>query len=157
DDQMFLAGLPSLLTDAGMIDEQGKPIAADEVREQVRKQILELSAYYVDNVRTGRVELVIAGAGNTPDETKAAIKWMTRAALSPDWRTDSLRGLRDVIAQQITGRRQRMLGAEEAWVDDPRDAWWQQKELAYVHTRSFLTQAHDLHRLRWMLADPRDG
>ncbi len=157
DNQMFLAGLPSLLTDAGMIDEQGKPIAADEVREQVRKQILELSAYYVDNPRTGRVELVIAGAGNNPDETKAALTWMRRAALSPDWRIDNLPRLRDVVDQEITGMRQRMLGAEEAWVDDPRDAWWLQKELEYVHTRSFLTQAHDLHRLRWMLADPRDA
>ena len=53
-----------------------------------------------------------------------------------------------------------MLGAEESWVDDPRDAWWRSRRSGcryeYLHTSSFLTQAHDLHRLRWMLADPGD-
>ena len=48
------------------------------------------------------------------------------------------------------------LGAEEGWVDDPRDAWWLQSELL-AHTGSFLTRAHDLHRLRWMLSDVGDA
>ena len=33
-----------------------------------------------------------------------------------------------------------MLGAEEAWVDDPRDAWWLQDAVrSHLHTQSFLT------------------
>ena len=155
DDQLFLAALPMLMSDAGVI-ENGKPIAADEMRERMRKEILELSVYYSQNARTGRVELVVAGAGNGAAETKLALGWMKRVLLAPDWRGDNLPRLRDLLDQRLTALRQRMLGAEEDWVDDPRDAWWLQSTLQ-AHTNSFLTEAHDLHRLRWMLSDPGDA
>jgi len=159
DDELWLAALPMLLSDAGVI-ENGRPIAAAEMKDRLRKEILELSVYYSSNLRTGRAELVLAGAGNGAAETKVALAWMRRVMTAPDWRVDNLPRLRDLIDQQLTGLRQRMLGAEEGWVDDPRDAWWQQQTqrlpLEYLHTQSFLTQEHDLHRLRWMLADPGD-
>jgi Zn-dependent M16 (insulinase) family peptidase len=155
DDQMFLAALPSLMSDAGVIVD-GKPIAADEMRERMRKEILELSVYFVDNAVTGRVELVAAGSGNGAGETKAALTWMRRVLFTPDWRVENLPRLRDLVDQNLTGLRQRMLGAEEGWVDDPRDAWWQQDTIR-LHTSSFLTRAHDLHRLRWMLSDTGDA
>ncbi|MGE5183415.1 MAG: hypothetical protein ACM31C_15195, partial [Acidobacteriota bacterium] len=155
DDQFLLAALPSLMSDAGVIDD-GKPIAADEMRERLRREILELSVYYTTNLRTHRVELVVAGAGNGAGETKAALGWMRRAMLAADWRADNLPRLRDLVDQRITELRQRMLGAEEHWVDDPRDAWWEQNTLEYLHASSFLTQLHDLHRLRWMLAGGDD-
>jgi hypothetical protein len=155
DDQMFLAGLPTLIGDAGVIVD-GRPIAADEMRERTRKEILELSVYYTKNVATGRVELVAAGAGNGAGETKQAIAWLRRVLFSPDWRLDNLPRLRDLVDQSLTSLRQRMLGREEGWVDDPRDAWWKQSAL-YAHTSSFLTRAHDLHRLRWMLSDTGDA
>ncbi len=155
DDQLFLAALPSLMSDAGVID-GGKPIAADEMRERMRREILELSVAYDTNPRTHRVELVVAGAGHGAKETSAALAWMRRVMLAPDWRADNLPRLRDLLDQRATELRERMLGAEEGWVDDPRDAWWQQRSLEYLHAASFLTQAHDLHRLRWMLADPGD-
>ena len=156
DDQFLLAALPSLMSDAGVI-ENGKPIAADEMRERLRREVLELSVYYTTNLRTHRVELVVAGAGNGAGETKAALAWMRRAMLDADWRVDNLPRLRDLVDQRITELRQRMLGAEEGWVDDPRDAWWEQQTSEYLHAASFLTQLHDLHRLRWMLADPGDA
>jgi hypothetical protein len=81
---------------------------------------------------------------------------MRRVMFTPDWRLDNLPRLRDLVDQQLTELRHKMLGAEEYWVHDPRDAWWQQWPLE-GHTDSFLTQAHDLHRLRWMLLDPRDA
>jgi Zn-dependent M16 (insulinase) family peptidase len=155
DDQMFLAGLPMLLSDAGVIVD-GKPMAADEMRERMRKEILELSVYYTDNPATGRIELVAAGAGNGAAETKQAITWLRRVLFAPDWRVDNLPRLRDLLDQSLTSLRQRMLGAEEGWVEDPRDAWWTQSAL-YAHTSSFLTRAHDLHRLRWMLSDTGDA
>jgi Zn-dependent M16 (insulinase) family peptidase len=153
-DQMFLAALPALLSDAGVIVD-GKPIAADEMRERMRKEILELSVYYTDNPVTGRLELVVAGAGNGAAETRQALAWMRRVMFAPDWRVDNLPRLRDLIDQSVTSLRQRMLGAEEGWVDDPRDAWWLQDPIR-LHTSSFLTRAHDLHRLRWMLSDVGD-
>jgi len=154
DDQMYLAGLPTLMSDAGVL-EMGKPIPADEMRERMRKEILELSVYYTNNPKTGRIELVVAGAGNGSAETKLALAWMRRVLLTPDWRIENLPRLRDLLDQSLTALRQRMLGAEEGWVDDPRDAWWLQSSL-HAHSSSFLTRAHDLHRLRWMLSDPGD-
>ncbi len=155
EDQMFLAALPAFMSDAGVIVD-GKPIAADEMRERMRKEILELSVYWVENPVTGRIELVVAGAGNGAVETKAALTWMRRVMTSPDWRLDNLPRLRDLLDQHITANRQRMLGAEEGWVDDPRDAWWLQDPLR-LHTSSFLTRGHDMHRLRWMLSDTGDA
>ncbi|MBA2542056.1 MAG: hypothetical protein H0V17_20620, partial [Deltaproteobacteria bacterium] len=155
DDGMYLAALPALLSDAGVIVD-GKPIAADEMREQIRKEILELSVYFVDDDRTGRIELVVAGAGNGAAETKTAFGWMRRVLFTPDWRPANVPRLRDLVDQRITGLRARMLGAEEGWVNDPRDAWRHQSTLQ-AHTSSFLTQMHDLHRLRWQLLDPNDA
>jgi Zn-dependent M16 (insulinase) family peptidase len=155
EDQMYLAALPALMSDAGVIVD-GKPIAADEMRERMRKEILELSVYYVDNAVTGRIELIVAGAGNGAAETKQALAWMRRVMFAPDWRVDNLPRLRDLIDQSLTSMRQRMLGAEEGWVDDPRDAWWLQDTMR-LHTASFLTRAHDLHRLHWMLSDVGDA
>ncbi len=155
DDQMFLAALPALMSDAGVIVD-GKPIAADEMRERMRKEILELSVYYVDNPVTGRIELVAAGAGNGAAETKQALVWMRRVLFAPDWRVENLPRLRDLIDQSLTSLRQRTLGAEEGWVEDTRDAWWLQNPM-HLHTSSFLTRAHDLHRLRWMLSDSGDA
>ncbi len=156
DELMYLAALPMLLDGAGII-ENGVPIAADEMRERMRKEILGISLSYAYNSRSHRLELVVGGQGNGASETKAAIAWMRRILLSPDWRIENLPRLRDLIDQSVTGLRQAMLGAEEGWVDDPRDAWKHQADREYLHTSSFLTQAHDLHRLRWMLLDPQDA
>jgi hypothetical protein len=153
--QLYLAALPELLTDSGVLD-GGVPIPADEMRERLRKEVLDLSVSYEDHPRTGRVELVAAGAGNGVGETRAALAWIERVLLTPDWRPANLPRLRDVIDQRLTGLRQRMLGPEETWVGNPREAWRRQSAL-YAHTMSFLTRAHDLHRLRWMLADPGDA
>ncbi len=155
DDGMYLAALPSLLSDSGVIVD-GKPIAADEMREQIRKEILELSMYFVDEDRTGRIEMVVAGAGNGAAETRTALTWMRRVLFSPDWRIQNLPRLRDLVEQRLTGLRSRMLGSEEGWVNDPRDAYRHQNALQ-AHTSSFLTQMHDLHRLRWQLlgSDPK--
>jgi Zn-dependent M16 (insulinase) family peptidase len=154
-DFMYLGALPALLSDAGLIVD-GTPMPADEVREVFRKAILELSVYLVDNDRTGRAELVIAGAGAQVDEARVAIGWIRRVLFGPDWRVANLPRLRDLIDQRITGLRARMLGAEEGWVDDPRDAWRHQSALQ-AHVSSFLTQMHDLHRIRWQLMDPGDA
>jgi Zn-dependent M16 (insulinase) family peptidase len=155
ENQVFLAALPMMLSDAGII-ENGTPIPADEMKERQRKEILELSIYYVDNPKTGRIELVAAGSGNGAGETKAAIGWLRRVLTSPDWRAANLPRLRDLVDQRLTALRDRMLGSEENWVEDPRDAWRVQTTV-YGHTSSFLTRAHDLHRLRWMLSDPGDA
>ncbi len=155
-DLMYLAALPSLLSEVGVID-GNTPISAAEVAERLRKEVLDLAVRYSANPATGRIELVVAGAGNNVDETRNALAWMGRVITKPDWRVDNLPRLRDVIAQALARARARMLGAEETWVSDPANAWWRGEDPVYLHTSSFLTRSYDLHRLRWMLADPRDA
>ena len=155
-DLVYLALLPTLLSDAGVLDGD-KVIPADEVRERQRREILGLGVRFDNDFGTGRSELLVAGSGIDPTETGAALWWMTRVLLSPDWREANVPRLRDLVEQAITANHQRMLGAEENWVSDPRDAWARQTWPLRLHTSSFLTQAHDLHRLRWMLEDPHDA
>jgi len=154
-DLMYLALLPELMTQVGVID-AGGPISSEEMRERLRVEILELSVSYTVSPRSNRAELVVAGSGNGVAETRLALAWMARAMLAPDWRVENLPRLRDVVDQALTALRQEMQGAEESWVRDPHDAWWRQESPLHLHTSSFLTRAHDLHRLRWMLLDPAD-
>lgn len=154
-DLMYLAVLPTLMSDVGIAD--GKTvIPSEEMQERLRKEVLELSVDYDRNLRTGRLELVVSGAGNDVAETKLALGWMSRAMFSADWRVDNLPRLRDVVDQVVTSLRERMKGPEEYWVNDPQQAWWRQDWPAHLHARSFLTRAHDLQRLRWQLLDPKD-
>ena len=46
-----------------------------------------------------------------------------------------------------------MQNAEEAWVNDPAAAYRAQDKPLLLATSSFLTAAHNIHRLRWMLMD----
>jgi len=154
-DLMYLALLPALMSEVGVVDGT-TVIASDQVRDRRRKEILELDVHYVSAPRSQRVELVVAGAGNDVAETRLALGWMVRAMTAADWRPDNLPRLRDVVAQAVTELRQTMQGGEEGWVREPHDAWWQQASPLHLHTSSFLTRAHDLHRLRWQLLDPGD-
>ena len=154
-DLVYLALLPALMSEVGVID-NGTPIPSDQMKERLRKEILELSVSYAEGVRAGRNELVISGAGNDVAETRLALGWMSRVMRAPDWRIDNLARIRDVVDQALTGWRQAMLGAEEGWVTDPHDAWWLQERPLHARTQAFLTQMHDVQRLRWMLLDPRD-
>ena len=154
DDQMYLAALPELLNASGVID-GGAPISASDMKDRLRSEVLSLGVSYIGNNRTLRSELMFAGQGLGAEEDKNALAWIRRVMLAPDWRIENLPRLRDIVDQALTTRRTRMVGAEEDWVSDPRDAWWHQDSLQ-AHTASFLTQEFDLHRLRWMLEDPRD-
>jgi hypothetical protein len=144
------------MSEVGVVD-GGTVISSAEMRERLRKEVLELSVDYATSARSNRAELVVAGAGNGAAETRLALGWMGRAMFASDWRVENLPRLRDVVDQELTALRQRMQRAEEAWVRDPHDAWWRQAYPLHLHTSSFLTRAHDLHRLRWMLLDPSDG
>ena len=155
-DQMYLALLPSLMSGVGIAD--GKDtIRSEDMRERLRTEVLELRVGYSENLYASRAELVASGAGNGVAETKLALGWMRRVLLAPDWRLDNLPRLRDLVDQSVTATRSAMQGSEEDWVHDPHDAWWRQDWSLHLHTNSFLTRAHDLHRLRWQLLDPLDA
>jgi DNA-binding transcriptional MerR regulator len=152
-DLVYLTVLPTLLTEVGVI-EDGVPISHGEMRERLRREILSLNAYFSVNAESGRAELVVRGAGNDPAETRRALHWMRLALLSPDWRPENLPRIRDVVDQSLAGLRNTSQRAEEAWVNDPAQAYRFQTQPLLLATASFLTRSHNAHRLRWMLMDP---
>lgn len=155
DDLFLLSVLPSLLTQVGVIVD-GKPMPYEEMSERLRNEILGLDSRFSTNFRTGRAELTLRGAGNDAKEAARAVDWMKLALASPDWRVENLPRIRDVVDQAVGGLRNRSQGSEESWVNDPADAWRRQDSAVLLSTSSFLTRAHNAHRLRWLLRDAGD-
>ena len=152
DRLVFVSLLPELLTQAGVI-ENGKPVSYEQMAERLRNEVLSLQAGFSLNPKTGRAELVVRGAGNDPAESKKALEWMKAVLEHPDWRPENLSRLRDVVDQTLGRLRTTMQAQEEAWVQNPADAWRSQGNPLLLASGSFLTRAHAAHRLRWMLKD----
>ena len=152
----YLSLLPDLLTSVGVID-NGQPIAYEQMSERLRREILALNAAFSTNTRTGRVELVLRGSGVGLGESRRALDWMARVLYSPDWRSENLPRIRDVVDQQLAALRNTVQNAEESWVNDPANAWRLQRSPAWLASTSFMTRTHDALRLRWQLLDPAPG
>lgn len=148
----YLSLLPALLTRVGVI-ENGKPVSYDEMSERLRKEIFRLDANFSTNPRTGRVELVVRGAGLGATEAKRSIDWMSLVMHHPDWRPENLARIRDVVDQTLSGLRNTMQGSEESWVTNPANAYRMQGSPAYLAADSFLTRSHNALRLRWLLKE----
>ncbi len=148
----YLSLLPALMTQVGVI-ENGKPVSFDQMSERMRKEILNLNANFSTNQRTGRVELVIRGAGLGPEEAARAIGWMNLVLHHPDWRPENLARIRDVVDQSLSSLRNTMQGSEESWVNNPAIAYRLQTNAPYLAADSFLTRAHNALRLRWTLRE----
>ena len=148
----YLSLLPALLTRTGVI-ENGQPVSYDEMSERIRKEILRVDANFSTNTRTGRVELIVRGAGLGAAETKRAIEWMSLVLHHPDWRPENLARIRDVVDQTLSGLRNTMQGSEESWVTNPSNAYRMQTSPAYLAADSFLTRSHNALRLRWLLKE----
>lgn len=146
----YVSLLPQLLATVGVI-ENGKPVPYEQMRERLRREILALTPSFSSSTRTGRVELVMRGSGIGLEESQRALDWMALALHSPDWRTENLPRIRDVVDQALASLRNTMQGAEERWVNDPADAYRMQRHPAYLSAQSFLTRTHNALRLRWEL------
>ena len=160
DRLLYLSMLPQLLTRVGVI-ENGKPVPYEEMSERLRNEILSLAADFSTNSKTDRVELVVRAAGNDTAEAKRAVDWMQLVLFHPDWRPENLSRIRDVVDQTLSSLRRTMKGAEENWVRGVALAYWRQDNPLLLTTTSFLTQTHNVQRLRWMLkeasAEQRDS
>jgi Zn-dependent M16 (insulinase) family peptidase len=148
----YLSAMPALLTQTGVVRD-GVPVPFEQMSEMLRKEILSLNAYFSTNFRTGRAELTVRGAGNDADESRRALQWMRLVLQAPDWRPENLARIRDVVDQVLSGMRNRTQGSEESWVNDPANAYWRQDSPLLLSVASFMTQAHNVHRLRWLLKD----
>ncbi|HEX8116196.1 MAG TPA: hypothetical protein VF521_02880, partial [Pyrinomonadaceae bacterium] len=152
----YLSAMPTLLTQVGVVKD-GKPIPYEQMSEMLRKEILSLNGYFSTNFRTDRAELVVRGAGNDAAESQRALQWMKLVLTSPDWRPENLPRIRDVVDQVLSGMRNRTQGSEESWVNDPANAYWRQDNPLLLSISSFMTQSHNVHRLRWLLKDAGDA
>jgi hypothetical protein len=153
DEAIWLRLLPALLTEVGVIVD-GVPISNDEVLERLQREVLYASAETRTRPSKGRAELALNAGGTDPAETRLAIGWVRTFLTSPDWRTENLPRIRDLVDQRLSGTRRRMLGAEEGWTDNPKRAWEYQADALQLHLWSFLTYEHDLLRLKYQLMDP---
>jgi Zn-dependent M16 (insulinase) family peptidase len=151
-DLFVVSLLPALFTRVGVI-ENGRPVSYEEMSERVRKEILSLNADFGTNSKTGRVELVIRASGNNAAEARRALEWMQLILFTPDWRPENLARIRDIVDQNLGSLRRTMQGAEENWVNPVATAYWQQDKPLFLAATSFLTQIHNVHRVRWMLKD----
>jgi Zn-dependent M16 (insulinase) family peptidase len=156
DRLVYLSALPSLLTQVGVVRD-GRGVPFEQMSEMLRKEILSLNSYYSTNFKTGRAELVVRGAGNDAAESRRALEWMKTVLTSPDWRVENIARIRDLVDQVLSGMRNRTQSSEENWVNDPANAYWRQDSPLLLTTSSFMTQAHNVHRLRWMLKDAGDA
>jgi Zn-dependent M16 (insulinase) family peptidase len=152
DKLFYLSMLPELITEVGVI-ENGKPVSYEEMSERLRKEILNLNANFSTNYRTGRAELVVRGSGNNTRESERAVEWMKLVLNSPDWRTENLPRIRDLVDQTLAELRNTPQLPEEYWVNDPADAYRRQDSPLLLTVNSFMTRAHNIFRLRWLLKD----
>jgi len=154
-DLVYLSALPDLLRGAGVIKD-GKAISYDEMSEQIQREILSLDVEFTGSPVTHRYELTVRGSGNDAAESERAVTWMNLALTSPNWRKENLPRLRDIVDQELSELRRRMQDAEETWAANPSDAYRYQDNPVYLSTFSFLTQAHNVQRLRWRLKGAGD-
>jgi Zn-dependent M16 (insulinase) family peptidase len=148
----YLSLLPVLMTRSGVI-ESGKPVPFDEMSERLRKEVLRLESNFSSNMRTGRLELVVRGAGLGPTEARRALDWMSLVLHHPDWRVENLPRLRDAVDQTLASLRNSMQQPEEYWVNNPADGYRMQSNPAYLAAQTFLTRTHNALRLRWLLKE----
>jgi Zn-dependent M16 (insulinase) family peptidase len=144
--------LPALLTQTGVIMD-GKPIPYEQMQEMLRREILDLSADFSTNLRSGRAELMVQGSGNDLNESRRAMEWMRAVLAHPDWRPENLPRIRDLVEQSVSRLRATEQNSEESWVMNPVLAYWKQTNPLYLTTSSFLTRAWNADRLKWMLKD----
>lgn len=150
---VYVPYLTTLLTDIGVID-NGTAVPYDDMQERLRREVLDFNAYFSFGYQTERAELVLSAEGSDTEELMNAIDWMDLALNHPYLNQENLSRMNDLIDQSIISHRNRTKGSEESWVDNPANAYRFQHNPIYLSTRSFMTQTHQLNRLKWQLTDP---
>jgi predicted Zn-dependent peptidase len=149
----LLGTLPQLMSDVGVIGQDGVPQPHDAVTLQLQREVLYAGSGSNEHPETGRYEIALSGRGTDPEESEAAVRWMAAFLHRPDWRPENLPRIRDVVDQSLDWHRSRQRSAPERWMFDPPAAWRWQTDSMYLSMSSFLTRSHDLLRLRWMLRE----
>ncbi len=152
---VYVPALPTMIDEVGVIRD-GEPIDYYDMREMIRQDILYASASFDRDFSSQRAELVYRAAGTNIEESEKALEWMKLKLFSPDWRVENLSRIRDAINVSLTNLRNRMKGSEEAWVNEPALSYWRQDNPLLLSAGCFLTQAHSMFRVKWMLKEAPD-
>jgi len=152
---VYVPALRVVARKIGVLDD-GRAIPYDEFEEILRREVSSLDVYTSASLASDRVEIVFRGSGTTLEETERALYWLRAALFHSNLRPENLPRIRDAVEQELAQQRNRTRGPEETWVQNPSNALRMQDRPLYLAAESFLTAAHSLHRLRWMLlgADP---
>ncbi len=145
--------LPSMLTSVGVVKD-GEVIPYDKMSERLKNEVLGFDASFDFGLESGRIELVLSGQGSNIDELHKAMAWMDASLFSSYLEVDNLQRINDVIDQSIISYRNRVKSSEEAWVNNPSNAYRFQNNPLYLSTNSFLTEMHHLSRMKWMFTNP---
>ncbi len=155
DKLVYLPLLPYLMRGVG-VELDGERIEYDDMEKRLRAELLSYRADLTTNPETGRAELVFSFGASKPDEIDRGFEWMRASLTAPLLDGDNLSRIGDLLDQRLHRMRTRMQGSEESWVSDPAAAYRYQDDLLYLSAGSFLTQTHQLLRLKWRFTEP-DG
>jgi len=154
-DLVYVPFLTDVMTQIGVV-ENDTVVPYDQMQARLRKEVLRLNAGFDLGFESGRVELMLTGAGSNLEELNNALHWMKLVLYSPYVSVDNVPRMLDVIDQSLVSLRNRMKGSEEDWVSNPSYAYRYQDNPLFLTANSFLTQTHHYHRLRCLLTDPGD-
>ncbi len=146
----YVALLPSLMSNVGIVRD-GVPLSYEDVRDRLRREVLNVDVNFDIEYAADRAELVLTASGNDVDEAKRALAWVRDFLTSPDWRPENLPRIRDVVLQNETDLDNVLTSSEEGWARPLSEAYRKQDRPALSHAACFLTQAYDARRLSWML------
>jgi len=152
DKLIYLPIIPQLITEIGVVKD-GEVIDYPTMSQRLKDEVLRLNARFSQNSYTGRIELMIQGAGGDLDESRRALEWMAAGLFHPYLDPANLPRLRDVVDQQISRYRDRMKGSEEGWVYIPAIAYRNQTNPLILAGSCFMTQHYLMHRLKWRLME----
>jgi Zn-dependent M16 (insulinase) family peptidase len=150
DKLIYLPFIPQLITQIGVVKD-GEVVDYSTMEQRLKNEVLRLNAYLSTNVHTGRVELMVKGAGGNIEESHRALEWMEAGTFNPYLDAANLPRIKDVVDKQISRFRDRMKGSEENWVYYPANGYLYQSNPLVLAGTCFLTQHHFMHRLKWRL------
>ncbi len=156
EELIYLPLLPFLITDLGCWQADSSWMPYDALSENLRRDINSLHANFSSfpQARSGRLELGVYGSGLGADEGLAAVAWMKQLLNSATRIESGARSrLIDILNREISRLKQLPLGSEEAWVDNPAQAYRYQRDKAYLSANSIFTKQHHFNRLIWRLRD----
>ncbi len=147
-DNLWIAALPALLTQAGLRG-PGDTLSYPQVEDALRREVSWAGCWIDTDLEAGRAELVFTATGTDAAECARGIQWLSRFLTETDWSVENRARLREIVRRELASVREVRKGSEESWVETPAAAWGRRQH----HSGCFLTQEFDLFRCYWLLEE----